>query len=287
MRVQQSVPVLPSFGRAFHAACVFVIGTLATTTLAAPPHWYGPLTSGGEPRVPRANTLPDYYEAEDGGILVDGMYFPDRATYVASDAFLQGGRRCGYVTPDPVLDPAATLRSQSDCSFTQTVIRPEYATENGPVYRIPVVVHVLQRTNGIGFLSEAQVRSQIDILNEDFRALPGTNGSLGADVGIEFFLATEDPDGNPTTGITYTTNNTFYNDGGSYWNSLSWDPERYMNIYTNSASGNLGYVPIVTPGSSSDRVVVLWESFGRNAPFAPYDLGRTGTHEVGHYLGLE
>ncbi len=67
-----------------------------------------------------------------------------------------------------------------------------------------------------------------------------------------------------------------------------------MNIYTNSASALLGYVPFLPSdgggafvGGNDDRVVILWDAFGRDAPAgAPYDQGRTATHEVGHYLGL-
>jgi Pregnancy-associated plasma protein-A len=134
------------------------------------------------------------------------------------------------------------------------------------------------------------VLSQIEIMNEDFQALAGSNGAPGNDAQIEFYLATEDPNGNPTTGITRSTNNTWFNDGGSYWNSLAWDTNRYLNIYTNSASGALGYVPDLPQGgiagSNSDRVVILYSTFGRNAPYSPFNLGRTVTHELGHYFGL-
>jgi cysteine-rich repeat protein len=72
---------------------------------------------------------------------------------------------------------------------------------------------------------------------------------------------------------------------------LAWDPRRYLNIYTNTASGYLGYVPALPQdgavGASWDGVVVLWSVVGRNAVGgAPYHQGRTLTHEVGHYLGL-
>lgn len=65
-----------------------------------------------------------------------------------------------------------------------------------------------------------------------------------------------------------------------------------MNIYTNTASGALGYVPDLPQGgiagSNADRVVVLWSAFGRDAAIgAPLNQGRTATHELGHYLGLE
>jgi hypothetical protein len=153
------------------------------------------------------------------------------------------------------------------------------------------VVHIIMSTGGQGAISDAMVQSQIDVLNEDFQALAGTLGENGNDARIEFFLATEDPNGNPTTGITRTTNNTWYNDGGNYYDSLNWDPHNYLNIYTNTASGALGYVPGLPHsglvGANHDRVVVLWSAFGRNAPIGPpFHLGRTATHEVGHYFGL-
>ena len=149
---------------------------------------------------------------------------------------------------------------------------------------------MIRNTSGSGALGEAQVRSQIDILNEDFRAIPETPGGPGFDTGIQFYLATEDPAGNPTTGITFSTNNTWYRDSGQYYNTLAWDTRRYLNIYSNNGGGALGYVPRLPQqggvGSKSDRVVVLWSTVGRNAPRYPFNMGRTVTHEVGHYLGL-
>ena len=177
----------------------------------------------------------------------------------------------------------------SDCSANSTTIKSEY--DPGETYEIQVVVHVITRTNGFGDITDAKVQSQIDILNEDFLAIAGSNGAAGTNANIQFRLATEDPQGNPTNGITRSANNTWFNDGGNYWNQLAWDPDRYLNIYTNEASGALGYVPFLPQtgnvGSNADRVVVLWSSFGLNGPIGPpFNKGRTTTHEVGHYLGL-
>ena len=74
-------------------------------------------------------------------------------------------------------------------------------------------------------------------------ALQGSNGQSGTNSKIQFVLASEDPQGNPTNGITYTSNSNWFNDSGNYWDSLAWDPSRYVNIYTNTADGYLGYVP--------------------------------------------
>jgi len=222
----------------------------------------------------------------DTEIIIDGVTYTSWGEVAQSGYYQNENTRCGTL---PSMNNIDLRGASSDCDFNRTRIESQYNPSNGTL-RIPVVVHVIQQSNGTGSMTDARVRSQIDILNEDLNALFGTNGANGNEAAIEFYLATEDPNGNPTDGITNSTNNTWFNDGGSYWNSLAWDTNRYLNIYTNSASGALGYVPDLPQGgivgSNSDRVVILYSTFGRNAPFNPFHLGRTVTHEVGHYLGL-
>ncbi|MBI2570680.1 MAG: zinc metalloprotease [Candidatus Schekmanbacteria bacterium] len=227
--------------------------------------------------------------AASQSVVVDGVRYRDYAEYVASDRFLEkvkAGRICGL--------PSRSLRLPigrvpGDCTYSVTNPTDEYATSS--LYEIPVVVHIIQTSGGQGALTDDRVFSQIQVLNEDYQAVPGTNGAPGYDIGIRFKLATTDPDGQPTTGITRSTNDTWYNDGGDYWNTLAWDTNKYMNIYTNTAGGNLGYVPDLPQGGiagdKQDRVVILSEAFGVNPAYDPFGLGRTATHEVGHYLGLE
>ncbi|MBO6514374.1 MAG: zinc metalloprotease, partial [Phycisphaerales bacterium] len=227
----------------------------------------------------------------DTEIIIDGHTYTSWDAVAASGYYNLRDTRCGIdeAMLEVFDDTVAPAGNGADCSFSTTNPRAVY-DPSVEKYRIPVVVHVIERTNGTGAMSDERVQSQIDILNEDFLALPGTNGAPGTDTQIEFYLATEDPNGNPTTGITRSVNNTWFNDGGNYWTSLAWDTDKYLNIYSNSASGALGYVPDLPQGgiagSNSDRVVILYSTFGRNAPFVPFNLGRTGTHEVGHYLGL-
>jgi len=235
-------------------------------------------------------TEPLVYETNDGKVIVRGEAYDSWTDYFESDAFHAVQGRCHTIIPDSFENLAFLGGSGSDCTFSSTNPSANY-DPSVVKYRIPVVVHVIRANNGTtGNISTSMVQSQIDVLNEDFNALPGSLGEPGTDVQIEFQLAQTDPSGNPTNGITYSNNTTWYNDGGNYWNSLAWDPDRYLNIYTNSAGGALGYVPGLpqtgVAGATSDRVVVLWSSFGRNSPGAPYNLGRTATHEVGHYLGL-
>jgi Pregnancy-associated plasma protein-A len=203
--------------------------------------------------------------------------------------------RCGTPDRDARLARFGSVPSLNGADCSSTLTNPLAQYDPNQVYEIPVVVHIITDSAGTtGVISDNMVHSQIEILNEDFLALPDSNGAPGTYTGIRFYLATEDPSGNPTTGITRSANTTWFNDGGSYYNTLNWDPSRYLNIYTNNAGGNLGYVPALPAdgngfivGTPEDRVVILWNTFGRNAPFSPYNLGRTATHEVGHYLGLE
>ena len=232
---------------------------------------------------PAGHTGP--WQFSNGLITQNGEYWADWGSYF--DQQEDRSWRCGTKGKDAI-DLGLLGGSPSDCTFNST--NPSAAYDPSvTLYRIPCVVHVI--TSGSqGNLSPTCVESGIRILNEDFLALPGTNGAPGTDTQIEFFLAEVDPNGNPTNGITYTNNNSWFNDNGSYWNTLAWDPDRYLNIYTNTASGALGYVSSFpqegSAGSNSDRVVILYSTFGDCATQFPFNLGRTLTHEVGHYLGL-
>ena len=228
-------------------------------------------------------------------VRVDGIPFDSWSAYVQSGYFRDNGRRCG--TPDremrEMLFGSTSSPLPADCSSSSTNPTTDYAP--GSLLEIPVVVHILMDdTCTDGVISDAMVQSQIDILNEDFLALAGSNGANGADAQIQFILADEDPDGQPATGITRDCNTSWFNDNGTYWADLAWDPNRFLNIYTNKAGGFLGYVPFLPAdsggslvGVAGDRVVILWSAFGRDSDSVPYDQGRTATHEIGHYLGLE
>lgn len=261
-----------------------IAAALAVTGIATmgPSQATNPIAEG------QPDQRPSFQVISDTEIIIDGITYDSWEAVGLSGYFSLENTRCGTGTFVGIHTDVA--RGGADCTFSRTNIRPQY-DPTVEKYRIPVVVHIIESSNGTGAMPDSRVFSQIEILNEDFLALPGSNGAPGTDVQIEFYLATVDPNGNPTTGITRSVNTTWYNDGGSYWNSLAWDTDRYLNIYTNSASGNLGYVPSLPQsgiaGSNSDRVVILHSTFGRNAPFSPFNLGRTVTHEVGHYLGLE
>ncbi|MEJ7601018.1 MAG: M43 family zinc metalloprotease [Kofleriaceae bacterium] len=223
----------------------------------------------------------------DGKVRVGDQVFDSLSDYYRSPAFQANGARCGS---QPRMSPAA-LALPADCSLDATTINPEYNDERELV--IQVVFHVIKKTDGTGAIPEALIRSQLDVLNEDFNGLAGTPGAMGNNSKIKFVLARKDPAGMPTTGINVVTNNDYFEDSGSELPNpmklaLNWDTNRYFNIYTNDAAGYLGYAtfPAEDAGMPEDGVVLLHSSVGRNAPNPDYDLGRTGTHEVGHWLGL-
>ena len=214
-----------------------------------------------------------------GRIHTDGGSFNSFSDYVRSDYFRDHRRRCLVKRAPLVADLYRNSRSSSDCSLFRTIIRDEYI----PVRTIllPVVFHVIQNGEGTGALSDQRIVDQVAVLNEDFGALDGSLGEPGTNTRIGFVLA----------GITRSSNSSWFNDRDEmdYKQELAWDPERYVNIYTNSASGYLGYSYYAqeAAGEMYDGIVVLYEVVGgRNNGADIYDQGRTLVHEMGHYLGL-
>jgi hypothetical protein len=171
------------------------------------------------------------------------------------------------------------LKTAGDCSLSRTTIRNEYWPTQ--TYTIPVVFHIIHKTDGTGNISDQRIRDQVSVLNQDYGAIVGSLGEQGYNTKIQFKLA----------GITRTANNSWFNDQyeRSFKQALGWDQTRYLNVYVNSAGGYLGYsyLPQEDAGDVYDGVVVLYEAVGgRNNGFEVYDQGRTLVHEVGHYLGL-
>jgi hypothetical protein len=162
------------------------------------------------------------------------------------------------------------------------------------------VVHVIYNTAAEN-ISDAQIQSQMDVLNEDFRRLnadasntPSAFLSVAADSEIEFCLATLDPNGNATNGITRTqTNQSSWGADDAMKSSSSggvdpWATDQYLNMWVcNLGGGLLGYAQFPGGPASTDGVVMLTTSFGRVGNVqSPFHLGRTTTHEIGHYLNL-
>jgi PKD repeat protein len=236
-------------------------------------------------------------------------------------------RTCATMTQDSINRIKFPQRQTLD-EFEETIkrkineiiIRNASGRTQGTIVTIPIIVHVVHNGEPIGSgtnLSQAQVQSQIEVLNEDFRRKAGTPGfnssSVGADIEIEFCLSPLDENGKTMAeqGIDR------YNGGKSSWvqdeiegtlkSTTIWNPNLFYNIWTlkfgGASSSLLGYAQFpdqsglsglnVTGGpASTDGVVIQYSSFGSadkgSFPVmkAPYNKGRTLSHETGHWLGL-
>ena len=202
--------------------------------------------------------------------------------------------------------PGMPTREEFDLWLNDQVANNAQSKIIGGVYYIPVVVHVIHSGEAVGTgtnVSFAAIQSQIDVLNEDFRKMLGTNGwntnPVGADTKIEFCLAQRRPDGSAfaagepgvnrilSTTITATAppfttafiNSTIkpwtYN-GGVPTATRGWDPNKYMNIWLcNISGGILGYAQFpqsplggmgcAAPATATDGVVFLYNSIGKSS----------------------
>ena len=237
---------------------------------------------------------------------------------LAQDARLEFGtgperiitrRACGsmeVLAAQLAADPAQAQRMAAIEAHAQRVqSNPALARTAAGTVIIPVVVHVLYNTAAQN-ISDAQVQSQIAVLNEDYRKLnadasktPALYAGLAADVNVQFVLAKRTATGTATTGVihkqtkisSWSTNDAVKNSkrGGDD----AWDASKYLNLWAcNLGQGLLGYAQFPGGAASTDGVVILYSAFGSRAKYAAgtytiaYDLGRTATHEVGHWLNL-
>jgi hypothetical protein len=188
-------------------------------------------------------------------------------------------------------------------SLQEPIILNQIGRQMMAVVTIPVHVIIVHPPgqgvgSGVNF-SMPHILSQIDVLNEDFRRLNldavNTPSVFAADDSeIEFCMASVDPDGNPTDGVTrYGTTQNLNNDEFAIKSATGWDRNNYLNIWVGPGLGGLlgwAYLPTTggLPNATLDGVVIASGTFGGPGYGTTnnYDLGRTTTHEVGHYLGL-
>jgi hypothetical protein len=173
----------------------------------------------------------------------------------------------------------------------------------GNVLVIPVVVHVLYN-NAAQNISDEQIKSQIDVLNEDYSGTNGTAAEVPAswkgmvgDSKIRFALAQRTPDAVPqnTNGIIrkHTDYPSYqFNDVSIKYTvtggSDAWPRDEYLNIWVcNLENGVLGFASFPGGAADEDGIVVHYEAFGRVGDLkSKYNFGRSATHEIGHWFSL-
>ncbi|MBI5220184.1 MAG: PKD domain-containing protein [Bacteroidia bacterium] len=218
-------------------------------------------------------------------------------------------RKCGtmeYMAQLESADPNISINRQMLEEFTQNWIanNPNYSSSSKAVITVPVVVHVVYKLAAEN-ITDARVQEQINVLNTDYaglnthslQAFAGTP-SLKANTNLQFCLAQRKPDGTATNGIdrvsttvtSFSTNDAVKKtaQGGAD----AWDPTKYVNIWVCNLGGGLcGYAqfPYAAQGggvNSTFGVVIMYKYFGVTGAVAPYNLGGTTTHEIGHCFNL-
>lgn len=231
---------------------------------------------------------------------------------------INGQDRCGIVEVTKIRRDKKVLR-ESDRQFEDwlKVRKPSTGarTQSTGTYRIPVVVHIIHKGEAIGSttnISDAQIASQIAVLNKDFNRL-NTDASdtpeefqlVAGSMDIEFILAEQTPQGFPTNGIIRVQGSqnqwSIYDDEALKAQSY-WPAEDYLNIWVADLSSTLlGYAqfPIsnldgledaednrLTDGIVVDYSVVGSRDDGSFNLTSNFNRGRTATHEIGHFFGL-
>ncbi len=190
---------------------------------------------------------------------------------------------------DLEMQTAAFVQSRQEARENGAQLQPVVVT-------IPVVFHVVY-ANDAENIPDSKLLEQLQVLNDDFRRLNADQDNIwpqAADTEIEFCLATRDPNGAPSDGILRvpttvgsfgTSDNVKFSSAGG---SDAWPREDYMNFWVcNLGGGLLGYAQFPGGPAATDGIVCGYQFVGLNGPGAgAYNLGRTATHEVGHWLNL-
>ncbi len=205
------------------------------------------------------------------------------------------GKLVSFHHNDPVELARMAQEDQALESFT-TIWAAEQTGAERVDYVIPVVFHIIHN-GGEENISDEQVEDAIRVLNDDYNRLNAdwTNVrpefvDIVADIGITFQLATKDPQGNCTKGITRTMSALTYDGTQTMKNLIQWPRNKYLNVWVAaSADGAAGYT--YRPGSvnnwpEADGIVLLHNYTGSIGTSSP-NRSRTLTHEVGHWINLK
>ncbi len=202
---------------------------------------------------------------------------------------------------NPLLAIEEERGNQEASKIAEALLANRNFAKQGNVKYIPVVFHVIHN-GGTENITQAQIMDQMRILNEDFRKKAGTNGDKSTnpnatDMEFEFRLAQVDPNGNRHDGIN-RIQSTATNNASDNVKALSrWTSTKYLNIWVvksislgGTGGGTvLGYAQFpssMTSAPSLDGIVIRADYVGSIHSGNSSHMGRTLTHEVGHWVGL-
>ncbi len=167
---------------------------------------------------------------------------------------------------------------------------------------IPVVFHVVLSRQSQVQVTDAQIQAQLDTLNRDYAGLNHRSDSriqpaflnIYGESGIQFCMAQRTPNDETATGIhrdtttrssfVYTTSDVKHSTTGG---TDAWDPDRYFNIWICDLSNDiLGYATFPDDGIPDEQGVVIDYASLPGGNATGYNLGKTLTHETGHYFDL-
>ncbi len=212
-------------------------------------------------------------------------------------------RKCGTMeylqkqkAADATLEPRMLNYEEALQKWIQN--NQNYINSSKATITVPVVVHIVYNLAGDN-ISDARVLEQIGTLNTDYAGLnthsmSAFSPSLKINTEIQFCLAQRKPDGSATNGIErrQTTVTSFTDDDAVKYYATggldAWDPNKYLNIWVcNLVSGLYGYAQFPTTGiNATYGVVIGYKYFGITGAVAPYNLGGTTAHELGHCFNL-
>jgi hypothetical protein len=202
-------------------------------------------------------------------------------------------RQCGTMSAHMrLLEEYAPFRARQSRLEQHTARRRSAAAAAArpPLVTVDVVVNVVYRTDAQN-ISDAQIQSQIAVLKRDYAArnpdrtkVPAPWKGLVTDARLRFKLAKVTR--TKTTHASFSTDDSVKRASGGSIAPL--DPAKNLNLWVCAlAGGVLGYAQFPGGPASTDGVVIDYRAFGtKGTAEAPYDLGRTATHEVGHYFNL-
>ncbi|MFN5370913.1 MAG: M43 family zinc metalloprotease [Bacteroidia bacterium] len=231
------------------------------------------------------------------------MYKLALALFLGISVGVSAQRQCGTMENlQMLIDNNPSIIEQMQAVEEHTRHVEEHGLAPRVVINIPTVFHIVYK-NSTENISDAQIQSQLTVLNNDFRKLnsdasliPSLFAGVAADMEFNFCMAQRTPSGAAFNGINRvaSTRTTSFGSGNNVKQSSTggtpgWDPNKYLNVWVCDIGGGiLGYATFPgTATATTDGVVCDYRYFGTTGTAtAPFNKGRTATHEVGHWLNL-